>query len=173
MKRKDKTTLKQIADYWIKNNHIDETELNFDWSEAHTHCWNCGDNKYRKSTKKAPLQRCHIIPHSLGGEDTPSNYVLLCKECHAEGPNTSNTNDMWDWIRSNRTFYPFYDTYTLNKALTMFNQKEGYPFLDKALGIENFNDVLKSEMDKLGSHFLKINSVTYYYMFKNIIDNHT
>ena len=29
MKRQDKTTLNQIADYWIKNNNIDETQLNF------------------------------------------------------------------------------------------------------------------------------------------------
>jgi hypothetical protein len=33
-KRKDKTTLKQIADYWAANSDICETKLNFDWSDT-------------------------------------------------------------------------------------------------------------------------------------------
>ena len=79
MKREIKTTLKQISDYWIKNNNISETELNFDWSDSDTHCWSCGDNKHRKSKSTVSLERCHIIPHSLGGEDLPNNYVCFVK----------------------------------------------------------------------------------------------
>jgi len=172
MKIQDKTTLSQIADYWIINNEIDETQLNFDWSDAHTHCWNCGDNKYRKS-KKNSLQRCHIIPHSLNGNDIPSNYVLLCKECHAEAPNTSNPHNMWEWIKSNYIPFSFNDTYKIRKALVMFEQKEGYSFFDKEINIEDLDTAIKSEMCKISTHGNKMNVVTYYYMFKNIIRNYT
>ena len=173
MKRQGKTTLKQIADYWIKNNNIDETQLNFDWSETHTHCWNCGDNKYRKSKKTASLERCHIIPHALKGEDKPNNYVLLCSECHAEAPNTSEPNDMWDWIKSNYIPLSLYGTYKIRKALVMFKEKEGYSFFDKAINIKDFNNAINSEMSKIGTHGIKYNIVTYYYMLKNIIKNYT
>jgi len=83
-----KTTIKEAIDHW--SNHIDESSLSVDWSEAHTHCWRCG---YEKN-----LERCHIIPHALGGLDEPANIVLLCKRCHAEGPNVTDPEIMWDWI---------------------------------------------------------------------------
>jgi len=63
-----KTKKRDIVDYWSKIK--DECLLSVDWSEAETRCWRCG---YQKR-----LQRCHIIPNSLGGKDTPSNLVLLC-----------------------------------------------------------------------------------------------
>ena len=173
MKRQDKTTLKEIADYWIKNNNIDETQLNFDWSEAHTHCWNCGDNQYRKSKKTASLERCHIIPHALKGEDKPSNYVLLCHKCHSEAPNTSESNDMWDWIKSNYIPLSFYETYKIRKALVMFKEKEGYSFFDKAINIKDINNAITSEARKTGTHGIKYNVSTFYYIFKSIIKNYT
>ena len=173
MKRQIKTTLKQISDYWVKNNNISEAELNFDWSDSYTHCWNCGDNKYRKSKLTPSLERCHIIPDALGGSDLPNNYVLLCKECHAEAPNTSNHKDMWDWIKSNFIPASLYGTYKIRKALVMFKEKEGYSFFDKAIMIKNFNNVLEKEFRKINTHGLKYNVVTYYYMLKSIVKNYT
>ncbi len=173
MKRQDKTTLKQIADYWVKNNNINETQLNFDWSESHTHCWNCGDNKSSKSKKRPSLERCHIIPRSLNGSDIPSNYVLLCKECHSQAPNTSYENDMWEWIKSNYIPFSFYGTYKIRKALVMFKDKEGYSFFDKAIKIKNLNNAFNLELSKISTHGFKFNVVTYYYMLKSIIKNYT
>lgn len=173
MRRQDKTTQKQIADYWIENNNICETELNFDWSDAHTHCWNCGDNKYRKSKKTASLERCHIIPNALNGQDIPSNYVLMCKECHAQAPNVSNDKDLWNWIKSNYIPFSFYGTYKIRKALVMFKEKEGYSFFDKVKIIEDFNKVLQIEMGKISTHGPTVNAATYYYMFKSIVNNYT
>ena len=62
-----KTTKKQIVDYWSKR--IYEGDLSVDWAEAHERCWRC--------TEKIKLQKCHIIPDSLGGLDDPGNLVLL------------------------------------------------------------------------------------------------
>ena len=64
-----KTTKKEIIDYWKYK--VDESDISVDWSDADVCCWRCGCEK--------KLERCHIVPYSLGGEDKPSNFVLLCK----------------------------------------------------------------------------------------------
>ena len=49
------------------------------------------------------LQRCHIIPHSLGGSDTdPGNYFLLCESCHKDSPDTANPKNFLRWFYKNR-----------------------------------------------------------------------
>lgn len=100
-----KTTKKEIVDYWSRIK--DESFLSVDWSEAETRCWRCG---YEKR-----LQRCHIIPDSLGGKDIPSNLVLLCERCHIDAPNVEDENFMWDWIFANKT--ALYDTFFYKRAL--------------------------------------------------------
>ena len=68
----------------------------FDWGEPS--CWACGkwwvtkyditdphvsDEELAKNYDRVkPLQRCHIVPRSLGGSDDVSNLFLMCKECH-------------------------------------------------------------------------------------------
>lgn len=94
-----KTPISEIITYWEQR--VDECGLSVDWSEAESHCWRCG---YEKD-----LERCHIIPDSLGGKDEPSNLVLLCKRCHAEGPNVTDPEIMWDWIKAYGV--PFYGTF--------------------------------------------------------------
>lgn len=99
MGRTIKTTIKQAVDYWSR--YVDECDLSVDWAEADTHCWRCGCEKH--------LERCHIVPDSLGGKDDPSNIVLLCKRCHQEGPNVTDPEIMWDWIKAYKV--PFYETF--------------------------------------------------------------
>ena len=94
-----KTTKKQIVNYWVQ--HVDESDLSVDFSEAEERCWRCGC--------KRNLERCHIVPDSLGGEDMPSNFVLLCKRCHMDNPNVADPEIMWDWLRAYKV--PFYDTF--------------------------------------------------------------
>lgn len=128
-----KTIIAQAVDYWSKR--IDECELSVDWSEAHTHCWRCGCEKN--------LERCHIIPDSLGGEDAPHNIVLLCKRCHADGPNVTDPEIMWDWIRAYSV--PFYETFW-----TIIGMKE-YHFIYKASFMQEIMDILitaKIEFDE-------------------------
>ncbi len=60
------------------------------------------------------MQRCHIIPDSLGGKDEPSNLVLLRERCHIDAPNIESKSFMWDWIRANGT--SFYDTFWQTRA---------------------------------------------------------
>lgn len=98
-REKIKTTIGEIVDYWMR--HEEECGLSVDWAEAHERCWRCGC--------KRGLQRCHIVPHALGGEDAPSNLVLLCGRCHLDNPNVADTEVMWDWIRAYGV--SFYDTF--------------------------------------------------------------
>ena len=119
-----KTTKKEAAQYWSRK--IDECELSVDWSEAVTHCWRCGCKKN--------LQRCHIIPDTLGGKDEPSNIVLLCSRCHSEGPNVNDPEIMWDWIKAYGV--AFYETFW--KTMGM---KE-YKFIYHKSFSSEINDIL-------------------------------
>jgi hypothetical protein len=93
------TTHHEIVDYWAA--HKDECGLSVDWAEAEKLCWRCS---HRRS-----LQRCHIIPRALGGDERPSNLVLLCAQCHAEAPNVADPEFMWVWLRAHAAL--FYGTY--------------------------------------------------------------
>ena len=63
-----RTSKKECVECWSKR--IKETEVGTDWDLAEKRCWRCG--------KETELQRCHLIPDSLGGKDEASNIVLLC-----------------------------------------------------------------------------------------------
>jgi len=121
-----KTTSKEAVSYWSK--HVDESKLSVDWNEAETHCWRCGCRKN--------LQRCHIIPDALGGEDKPDNIVLLCGRCHADGPNVSEPQIMWDWIRAYCS--PFYETFWSSMGM-----KE-YKFIYHKRIFDEINDIFES-----------------------------
>ena len=93
------TSIKEIVDYWVTQKS--EVGMSVDWAEATFLCWRCA---YKRN-----LQRCHIIPRSLGGTDEPSNLVLLCGQCHAEAPNVADPDFMWHWLKAHAV--PFYGTY--------------------------------------------------------------
>ena len=99
MSKNIKTTNSQIVEWGMKN--IDEVGFPVDASEMDTRCWRCGYER--------PTERCHVIPDALGGEDKPSQYRLLCNDCHLENPNVNDPNAMDEWIRS--TGVGVYDTF--------------------------------------------------------------
>lgn len=119
-----KTTISQAVDYWSKR--VDECGLSVDWAEAHTHCWRCGCEKN--------LERSHIVPDSLGGEDAPHNIVLLCKRCHVDGPNVTDPEIMWDWIKAYGV--PFYETFW-----GILGMKE-YQFIYKTTFAQDLSDII-------------------------------
>ena len=109
-----KTTKKQIVEWCQKN--INEIGYGVDASEMNTHCFRCGC--------KRPTQRCHVIPDSLGGADSPENFRLLCEPCHLEAPNVDDPEAMDQWIRQTNVgeyelFWKLRDVYvsTYEKAI--------------------------------------------------------
>ena len=97
---------KAIAEYWL------DTTMPTSYSEfsdfqrklaqqdcGEPSCWACGYYKPNADAGhiKHPspyscwdnakwLEKCHIVPHMLGGSNDVSNFVLLCSRCHKEAP---------------------------------------------------------------------------------------
>jgi HNH endonuclease len=103
-------TKSEIFEYWKER--IFDLDFFIDWGEPS--CWACGEfwngryditnpkasyEKILEVWEKAPLQRCHIIPRSLGGSNETSNLFLMCKECHDLAPNTSIPEIFFQWAR--------------------------------------------------------------------------
>ena len=145
MRRSLKTKREDIVSYWAARE--DECGLGVDWAEAHERCWRCG--------YETRLERCHIVPDSLGGPDAPSNLVLLCYRCHREAPNHSNPRYMWVWLRADN--FPFYDCYWTHRGVKEFERMFGrQPFSELDQDIVDEGEVpnlLREEIEKASYHF--------------------
>jgi 5-methylcytosine-specific restriction endonuclease McrA len=131
-RRQDKTTKKQIVEWAIRN--LDECGMGCDANEYHRRCWRCG---YVRNT-----ERCHVIPHSLGGPDEPHNYRLLCNDCHQEAPNVDSPTAMDEWIRD--TSVSTYDTFwEIRKVTKSVMDKTSIHFGHKGLNHSTREWVLK------------------------------
>jgi HNH endonuclease len=135
----------EIVDYWTARES--ECGLAVDWAEAHERCWRCG--------YKSHLQKCHIIPKSLGGKGDPSNLVLLCGRCHREAPNVADSRFMWIWMRA--TCVPFYDLYWTTRGVEEFEKMFGRkPFTSiefDPVSENNALELLREEIKKATIHF--------------------
>lgn len=136
----------EIVDYWFSR--VDECGLGVDAAEAHERCWRCGCRR--------TLERCHIVPASLGGSAEPSNLVLLCRRCHLENPNVTDPEIMWDWIRAYGT--SFYDTFWIIQGMKeyefIYNRSLEEEFKARNIeDIDEFSRITKEEMRKTTYHF--------------------
>lgn len=67
------------------------------WGLAPDVCAACG-------YESRHLQRCHVVPHALGGSDVdPENFVLLCKRCHIDAPDHRDPIHMHAWVADHLT----------------------------------------------------------------------
>jgi hypothetical protein len=135
-----KTSKKQIVE-WAQSN-LNECFLGVDASEMSTHCWRCGHND-------RPLERCHVIPASLKGEDIPSNYRLLCNDCHHEAPNVNDPNEMDDWIK--RTCVPTYNTFWEIRKTVKKVASETIDGTIRHFGHKGLNDSTRKWVEKKAS----------------------
>lgn len=150
-----KTQKEEIISYWkIRQS---ECGLSIDWEDADKRCWRCGC--------ESNLERCHIIPYALGGKDEPENLVLLCKRCHAEGPNVKDSEIMWDWIRAYGV--TFYDSFWGIEGLKEYEFIYKRSFNDTIICIMKHSKVkinlegviefveneMKNMKDKLSTHY--------------------
>ena len=92
-KRKPPAWLKECWEF--HSDYVSELDVAVDWGSFDSEwqrCWSCGHD-----TNK--LQRCHIIPKSLGGEDKPHNLVPLCSLCHDMAPDVNDKEEIFCWIK--------------------------------------------------------------------------
>lgn len=81
-------------------------------------CWACdksinkvyGNGKYYEllqtdptkiwnfSTVKSSLERAHIVPKAITGNNDVSNIFLLCKDCHKQSPDHANETHFYRFI---------------------------------------------------------------------------
>lgn len=101
-----------IASYWLRTEDgRGRCVLLIDWLEPR--CWACGfynthydipgspsdDDFHRVWNSAKYLERCHLVPDSLGGTADVSNLVLLCSYCHEMAPDVQDPDIMLRWIQ--------------------------------------------------------------------------
>lgn len=111
-----KPTLFTIATYWdsvpsgyLDGLHNEVSILNaMDVDISFPQCFACGRSHHNAKKiegktienlwTSSKLQKHHINPISLGGEDTIDNIFLLCKDCHKDVPHVQmNAKEMMNW----------------------------------------------------------------------------
>lgn len=128
--------------YWSER--IYEGDVGVDWEDgtAENHCWRCGC--------KRSLQRCHIVPKSLGGSDDPSNIIPLCAMCHDDAPNVADPLEMWNWIK--KSHGSLSGLFWVERAFEEADlTKEQQKIMTRKRG--KFIKSLKSVFERTGTHF--------------------
>ena len=98
-----KTTRWQIAQHWAKNWNSETTKFVVDLGEPS--CFACGYYEQDWDEPKTAeacwnnsgLDRAHIVADSIGGADSPENFLLLCRSCHIKAPMTNDPQIMLTW----------------------------------------------------------------------------
>ena len=102
-----KKWIRDAVSYW--SSIVCETDIGVDWIDAYDRCWRCAH--------KRTLQRCHIVPKSLGGADSTDNIIPLCSSCHDQQPDVIDPDETWRWIKE--TCADFYDQYHIQAGIEM------------------------------------------------------
>lgn len=140
--KKVKEWVVQSICYWSER--IPEEDIGVDWGDgtAENHCWRCGC--------KRSLQKCHIVPKSLGGLDDPSNIIPLCAMCHDEAPNVDDPNEMWNWIKEDHG--SLNNLFWINKGFEKVNLTEVQKKLISKKS-KRFIEITKKVLNRTGTHF--------------------
>ena len=81
----------------IQDHNLKRFEKETKPAQGWSHRCNCKNNWDLSFTC---LDRCHVVPLSLGGKDVLSNIVVLCKDCHNANPNGVNEKEYFEWMDS-------------------------------------------------------------------------
>ncbi len=90
-------------------------------------CWACQMIPYNTSLSPKIevywnqdhfLDRAHILAKSKGGLETADNLFLLCPDCHAESPDTTNPQNFFAWVYYKRTNESFVQVFERELAKT-------------------------------------------------------
>ena len=96
-KKKQESWVRQCWDIHLP--HLGEDDVavvEWNWDEEKDRCWCCGVD--------SNLQKCHIIPKSLGGSKEYDNIVPLCVKCHDNAPDVQDKKQMFRWIKKQQNW---------------------------------------------------------------------
>ncbi|MFI3409969.1 HNH endonuclease [Citrobacter braakii] len=109
------------------------------------------------------IGEAHIIPHSLGGSNDVSNYILLCNKCHRESPDIANESALIEWMNEQPT--------EMESMLRLIQQemdkynKETQIAVNEILIKEIFSELFK----KAGAHGGRISDATKVYIVREAL----
>lgn len=155
--RQNAPSKKMIWQYWSDNGiqrGLDDTR--YDNACEFNVCVCCG----RESSK---LERAHIIPHSLGGSNDVSNYILLCSKCHRESPDIANESALIEWMNEQPT--------EMESLLRLIQQemdkynKETQMTVNEIFIKETFSELFK----KAGAHGGRYSDATKVYIIREAL----
>ena len=136
-----KTWVKECWEY--HSQHVSELDVAVDWGDWESDssmCWCCGH--------RGKLQKCHIIPRSLGGSEKPENIVPLCAQCHDDAPDVQDKEFMFQWIKQNQNglsglgagrYYHLVDLFVARTAGMPFDPVKFKDCLRKAYSLTSFH----------------------------------
>ena len=139
------TKVKDIVEYY--ENNLSELDLNIDLCDLEIRCWRCGEIRR--------LQRCHIIPASAGGSDTPDNYMLLCNACHEEAPNIAPKERMFEWLHNTKSnlYNSFWSKKIEHEYFKTYNKSMYSEILTRCKINDNkFKEILIQNIDTCKTH---------------------
>lgn len=122
---------------------------------------NFNDEKYLKyiysrKNVKHNLQRAHITPRALGGEDKPDNLFLLCPRCHNDAPDVVDKRMFLSWVYQRRHDGNIYNR-AFNKAKDIL--EDVYNLRPIGFNSEEFFDI----KNRMNSHKGNFKESTYVY----------
>lgn len=115
--KRSNPSVKRILDWWLttpeataKVLEIDSSlstfvvkklmTIDYDWPM----CWACQKSRSQWQS----FERCHILARSFGGKSEPSNYVIMCRACHNESPDSTCEVVFWRWFDQKKTINQIY-----------------------------------------------------------------
>lgn len=131
-------------------------ELKHDFGYCNPMCFAC----FRQRSQWNKFERAHIVPHMLGGSNEPSNFVLLCKECHLENPNTKHEDIYFKWISRVKRYYQKKAEKIVEACKVFGVTNEDYLKVEKLEGWEFALNMMRQAYDECGFHN-GINATTY------------
>lgn len=148
---------KKIWQYWIDNGiqrGLDDTRY-YNACDFNV-CVCCG-------RESSTLERAHVIPHSLGGSNDVSNYILLCSKCHRESPDIADESALIEWMNEQPT--ELENTLRIIRHEMDKYNKENQVAVDEALIKEIFRELNK----KAGAHSGRFSDATKVYILREAL----
>ena len=151
----------------VRDSHLDEwiTKTCGDGDEETQlkNLWNSKETRHR-------LNRCHIVPGALGGEDKPSNLFLMCEECHRLSPDTIYPSAFFKWVAQRRKqmlWGQLHPNYVLEQVDKIIQQDyditlmELFEKIHVLGGDEKLKDLPSFLGDRIGTHGAKVSESTW------------
>lgn len=156
MKKKRKSVSSSVIARHYSENKNTKVKIKtlVDWGEPS--CWACGFYEFGTSESKNIftrwndakfLEKCHIVPSCLGGDESPDNMFLMCGECHKESPDHADKDSFQQWLnyKSKSSYFHEMHTMKIEKALNVYgiNESDCLNFLDDKIIKDRFFEYMK------------------------------